>query len=99
MSTVVSLSKPITAHGEEVSSLTLREPTAADVMEIGQPTLMIPSADGNSVGVEVRAAVIGRYVMKLAGIPLSSVKALCPADFNKCQGAVMDFLTAGDGEA
>lgn len=99
MSAEVTLSKPITAHNEEVSVLTLREPTSGDIMEIGSPQLMIPSADGTSIGVEIRPAIIGRYIMKLAGIPMPSVKALAPADFNKCQGVVMGFLTAGDGEA
>lgn len=99
MSAVITLSKPITAHGEEIAEITLREPIGGDIMEIGQPTLMIPSADGTSVGVEIRASIIGRYVMKLGGIPLPSVKALAPEDFTKCQNAVMGFFTSGDGEA
>lgn len=99
MSVEIKLSKPVTAHGKEIDSLTLRPPTTGEIMEIGSPQLMMPSADGVSIGVEIRPSVIGRYVVKLAGIPLSSVKELAPADFSRCQGAVMDFLMAGDGEA
>lgn len=45
----IQLTKPITAHDKEVSDLTLREPTAGDVMECGYPLgmdgeLAIPQA-------------------------------------------------------
>ena len=99
MSATIKLSKPITAHGEEVSEITLREPTADDVMQIGSPSLLIPSADGESVGIEIRAKVIGQYIMRLASIPLPSVKAMSFSDFNRCQGVVMGFFGGGGGEA
>lgn len=98
MSVTLALKKPIQAGDKEISELTFREPTGGDIMELGQPTLLLPSADGTSVAVEVRAGVIGRYIMKLAAIPLPSVKALAPSDFARCQGVVMDFLTDGDTE-
>lgn len=99
MSTVITLSKPITAHGEEIAEITLREPTSEDVMQIGLPTLLIPSSDGESVGVEVRTKVIGQYISRLGAIPMPSVKALTLADFTRCQGVVMGFFSSGDGEA
>lgn len=91
----VALSKPITAHGEETSELTFREPTTEDVMQIGMPQLLIPSADGESVGVEVRTKVVGQYISRLAAIPLSSVKSLSVKDFNACTGVVMGFFNGG----
>ena len=99
MSITIALKKPIAAHGSEISEITLRDPEPADVMEEGQPTLLIPSADGTSVGVEVRAKVVGRYISRLGGVPMSSVKAMSLGDFNRCQGAVMSFFSDGDGEA
>ena len=95
----LKLSKPVTAHGEEVSEITLRAPVPEDIMKIGTPTLLIPSSDGESVGIEIRAKLIGQYVSRLAGIPLSSVKALSVGDFLQCQGAVMGFFGNGGGEA
>lgn len=98
MSTV-PLKKPIIAHGEEVSELTFRDPTPEDVMEIGTPQLLLPSADGESVGIEIRAKVVGKYISRLGAIPLSSVKAMGLGDFMRCQGVVMGFFNNGDGEA
>ena len=94
---IVNLSKPVMAHGEEVDRLTLRAPTSEDVMQIGLPTLLVPGADGESVGVEVRTPVVGKYISRLAGVPLSTVKALPFCDFEKCIGAVMGFFNNGDG--
>lgn len=96
--TTVALSKPITAHGEEVSELTFRKPTTEDVMELGLPQLVVVSEDG-SPGVEVRTKVVGRYVARLAAIPANSVKALTIRDFNQCISVVMGFFNEGDGEA
>lgn len=98
MSVTVLLKHPVTAHGEEVSELTLREPTTKDIMEIGLPTLIVPSTDGSSVGVEIRQKVVGRYVSRLAQIPMSSVEALKPGDFARCSAAVMGFFEMSDGE-
>lgn len=98
MSVTVPLSKPIKAHGDDVSELTFREPTTEDVIELGLPTLIIPGADGQSTGVEIRQPVVARYVSRLAAIPMGSVKALSLKDFSLCTAAVMGFFGEGDGE-
>lgn len=90
----VTLTKPITAHGEEVTELTFREPVPEDLMQIGSPVLMIPSADGD-MGIDVRPKIIGLYIARLAGIPPSSVKAMSITDFMVCQGALLPFLQGG----
>lgn len=87
----LQLAKPITAHGADVSALTLREPNAGDVMECGYPLgmegeLAIP-----------QAGPIGRLIGRLAGIPPSSVKQLSMPDYNAAMGAVLGFFGASDG--
>lgn len=99
MSETLKLTKPITAHGEELLELTFREPTPDDVMQVGTPSLLIPSSDGESVGIEIRAKVVGQYISRLASIPLGSVKTMSMADFNRAQGVVMGFFGNGGGEA
>lgn len=94
----VQLSKPITAHGDEVSQITLREPTTKDVIELGLPTLIIPSDDGTP-GVEVRQKVVARYIMRLAAIPLGAVESMSMNDFSVCAATIMGFFGQGDGEA
>lgn len=94
MSIVIPLKKPIKAHGKELAELTLREPTTEDLMQIGSPILIIPSASGEA-GMEVRPKVIGAYITALAQIPPSSVKDLHPADFMACQEKLLPLLQGG----
>lgn len=97
MSQTVKLITPITAHDEEISELTFREPTTKDTIEIGLPTLIIISED-KSTGVEVRQKVVAKYISKLCGIPKSSVECLSLTDFSACTKVVMGFFGGGDSE-
>ena len=96
MSQTVQLSTPITAHNEEVSELTFREPTTKDTIEIGLPTLIIISE--GETGVEVRQKVVAKYISKLCSIPKSSVESLSLKDFSACTKVVMGFFGEGDKE-
>lgn len=89
----IPLSKPITAHGAEISELTLREPNAGDVMECGYP---LGIDDGLAIP---QAAPVGRLIARLAGIPPSSVKQLSMPDYNRAMGVVLDFFGASEGRA
>ena len=86
----VTLSKQISAHGEETQELELRDPTAKDVMELGYPYLVVQSDDGQ--GVELRPKVVARYVVRLAKIPMSSVEQLAIADLSALQAIVMGYF-------
>lgn len=94
MTITLTLARPIVAHGEAISQLTLRAPTTKDVIELGQPILLIPGADG-SAGIEVRPAVVARYLTRLAGINPKAVESLDLADFRRAQGVIIGFF--GDG--
>lgn len=89
-----TLIKPIKAHGEEITELTLREPDGDDVIELGYPYLVLMQA-GDSVGVDIRARVVYSYVSRLAGIPLSSAKQIKLSDMAVLQGVVMGFFGEG----
>ncbi len=91
---VITLSKPIKAHAEEVDSITLREPTTEDEIELGQPFLLIVG-DGETA-IKVQPKVLAQYIVRLAGIPMSSVKQMARADFSKAQAAVMGFFGADE---
>ena len=98
MSTVIQLIKPIKVHGEEVCEIALADIVTKDIMEVGLPTLMIPSADGKSVGVEIRQPIIAQYVIRKGKVQRSSLESLHPADWGKCQAWCMGFFDMGDGE-
>lgn len=82
----IELTKPITAHGAEVTALELREPSAGDIMECGYPLAI---GDGEA---KPQADIVGKLIAKLAGIPPSSVKAMSLADFNTAMGVILSFF-------
>jgi hypothetical protein len=93
----IPLSRPVTAHGEEIDCLTLRQPTTADLIELGQPMRLLPGNGMEEPAIEVRMNVVAHYVARLAAVPLSSVKALSLGDFGRATQAVLGFF--GEGEA
>jgi hypothetical protein len=87
----ITLTKAITAHGDETNEIELREPTGEDVMALGYPYLII-LGDGEDQAIELRPKVIGKYVSRLAGIPPSSLNKVSPTDFAMLTGVVMGFF-------
>lgn len=88
---VINLDRPIMVRGESVDQLTIREPEGEDLMEIGYPYLIV-TGDDKSEAIELRPKIIGRYLVKLANIPPSSVKQLSIADVQKLQAKIMSFF-------
>lgn len=94
--TAFTLSNPIKVGDEEVSQLELREPTGADLDDLGYPYLVMVG-DGEGERIELRPKVAGRYISRLAGIPPSAVAKISIADRQLLQGVVMGFFgTAGE---
>lgn len=75
------LKKPIMAHGDEKTSLELREPHTGDMLKYGV-------LDGNLDG--VRCAEL---IADLSGINPAAVRSLHPADFFAMQKEIMGFFT------
>ena len=96
MSVTIQLTEPINAHGKEIGELTLREPQTKDFREIGSPYLLLPG-DTEQFAIEIRPSVVARYIVRLAGIPLSSVDQLCMKDFGDCLKEIMGFFGEGGG--
>lgn len=93
----IKLTSPITAHGEAIDTLTLRAPTTADLIDLGQPMRLLPGSGLDEPAIDVRMNVVANYIVRLAAIPLSSVKALSLADFGTATQAVLGFF--GEGES
>lgn len=84
---VVTLSKPIKAHNDEMSSITITKPTGKDVRELGMP--FVTNADGELV---IKPGIVAKYIESIAGIPMSSIDQLEPADYLALCGAVSGFF-------
>ncbi|MGL5344875.1 MAG: phage tail assembly protein [Plesiomonas sp.] len=82
------LNKPIKAHGDTLSAVTLREPTGADVKKCGMPYQI----NAESEAIIIDAASVGKYISVLGGIPPSSVDELSAADFSSLSMVVVGFF-------
>lgn len=80
----VRLSRPIQAHGEEVTELTLREPTIGDLDGV-QVTI---TGDGCTIDL----GAVARVAAGMAGVPPSAVRAISIRDLPALARPVFDFL-------
>lgn len=86
----IKLSGPVKAHGEDITELVLREPTVSDTLDLGMPFAI--DASGDSSEIVFRTAVIARYVVRLANVPMGTIKSLSMDDWLAVQGAVQGFF-------
>jgi hypothetical protein len=92
---VFPLKKPVPAHGDQLQELVLAEPDSRMVMDLGYPYLVIEN--GGEGGVQLQPKVAGRYLMRLAQVPLSTIEKLAISDLQQLQAWLMGFF--GEGEA
>ena len=83
----LQLTKPVRAHGETISVLEFEEPTGKDVRELGFPYKM----DGDQA-ILLNAAIVTKYITRLAKVPPSAVDEMSPADLNKASWLVAGFF-------
>ncbi|HSH72341.1 MAG TPA: phage tail assembly protein [Methylophilaceae bacterium] len=88
---ITPLTRPIQAHGTDVTSIELKEPTGQQIIDIGFPYLILPG-DGDEPAIEIRTKVIAKYIVVLGGIPPSSVGQLSGPDLSSLMGVVMGFF-------
>ncbi|QGU14872.1 phage tail assembly protein [Leclercia sp. 119287] len=81
------LNQPVSAHGETISVLEFQEPTGKDVRELGYPYQM-----NQDESIKLQAHIIAKYIVKLAGVPLSTVDQMSPGDLNTAGWLVAGFF-------
>ena len=89
---LVTLTKPIKAHGDEVGELRLREPTAGDIQACGYPLVI-----GHDESVSFDGSAMVKLIGRLAEIPPSSAQQLSFRDFQACATLIASFF--GDAQA
>jgi len=85
----ITLSKPITAHGETLHVIELQEPTYDQVAKFGMPFSLTESG-----GVKLDSAAALAYIPELASIPLSSARQLALFDVFAISMSILGFFTA-----
>ena len=88
----LTLTSPITAHGEQIGTLTFREPKGADMVACGIP--IVATAVKSGMRMEINAEAMADWIAALAGIPPSAVAALSFADMAAAMGTVVGFFAA-----
>ena len=87
----MKLSQPIQAHGTEMTELTFRRPTGADVSAAGFPFSFTVTEEGGTT-ISPNATAITALISRLGNIPLSAAKALPFNDWMSCMGELFSFF-------
>lgn len=88
----LALTKPIKAHGEDVTQLVFRAPSGEDILKVGSPPFLVDDKRRTHIDLVTTA----EYVELLADIPASSVKQMSPADLMSAFGMVAGFFGASE---
>src|SRR5262249_32353730 len=89
---IINLRKPIVTHEDtRKMTLTLREPTVADMMRYGIPVSMELNADGGARP-SINAQLMAPMLAALAYVAPSSIEMLDPRDFMAAAWAIAPFF-------
>ncbi len=92
----LDLSKPIEAHGETISRLVLREPTARDLLNIGNPVIFDPLSEPPKLVHDERR--MNQMLSALAGLPPSSIAMMAPRDWITAAWGISPFFVPIPGK-
>jgi hypothetical protein len=86
------LSKPIQAHGEQISILRWREPTGADIEKAGNPISIEVVPDSGRYRVAFDEKKMAAMIGQLATIPPHSVRSLRAGDWTAIATKIFRFF-------
>ena len=91
----VPLSEPLEGHGDQkFTEAVLREPTLADLEDLGEPSVLARNADDTFYAVENDPA-IKAYIERLTLEPPHAIlRTACLRDALAIKGAVLGFFNA-----
>jgi hypothetical protein len=92
----IELTRPIEAHGQQVSKLVFREPTGRDLLNVGNPVVFDPISDPPKVMHDERR--MNAMLSLLANVPPSSILALSPRDWITCAWGITPFFMPWPGK-
>lgn len=86
----LELTRPVEAHGQQMTKLTFREPTGRDLLTIGNPVIFDPISTPPKIIHDERR--MNEMMSALAGVPPSSILALTPQDWITCAWGLTRFF-------
>lgn len=86
-----NLRKKVIANGDEVESLTFREPTGGDIERIGNP-VVIDFLSGDTPKTTFDSKIMTQMMAHLAGVPPSTIRMMNPRDWNTCAWLLTPFF-------
>jgi hypothetical protein len=86
----VTLRKPIMAHGDEISELKFREPTAGDIEKCGNPVNL--DFQGDSPKMTFDSKAMSAMMSLLAAVPPSTIRQMHPRDWNSAAWNLASFF-------
>jgi len=88
---VLELEKPISAHGDDnVKTLTFREPTARDILLIGNPVIFNMFVTPPTITHD--PALMQAMLSRLGNVPPSSIEQLGTRDLIDCYWGITRFF-------
>ncbi|MBQ8465714.1 MAG: phage tail assembly protein [Alphaproteobacteria bacterium] len=96
----IQLVKPVASEGGEITALTFREPTGADIVNRGYPFDIYQGDDTdidakNEQKIRINTRALCALASDLANVPRSTIKSLCVADFQNVISVVSGFFGYG----
>ena len=88
MERIYKLTKAIKHGEEEITTITLREPSIDEILKIGYPY----NLDPESGAVVHNPMVILKYLSALTALPPSTIKQLSISDFDALRWTVVGFF-------
>lgn len=88
----VELSRVYAAHGEAIKAVRLKEPTADDYFDLGEPMEIQRTEDGLPVVIENRVALKGYIERCLDGVDVAIVGTFAMEDGRRIRTAMLDFF-------
>jgi hypothetical protein len=86
----LTLRKQVIAHGETVSELIFREPTAGDIERIGNPITV--ALYENNPKMHFEAQTMTMMMAHLATVPPSTIRSMHPKDWNNGAWKLANFF-------
>jgi hypothetical protein len=88
---VINLRKAVIANGDEVTSLSFREPTAGDIERIGNP-VNIDFLSGDKPKATFDSKMMTQMMATLAGVPPSTIRQMNTRDWNTAAYSLATFF-------